>query len=60
MSKAALSGRLIAPPFLTAAVHTNAAEVGFGGTLNSKDLSPGVPDIYGRLREFVIDVTEQS
>jgi len=42
LSKQELQGRPIFPSTPTAAMHTDAADVGYGGTLNAEDLSPGV------------------
>lgn len=38
-----LKGRPMVPPAPTAAIHTDAADVGYGGTLNFSDLSAGTP-----------------
>ena len=38
-----LSGRPMVPTHPTAAIHTNAADLGFGATLNTQDLRPEIP-----------------
>ena len=43
LSKTELAGRPMTPPRPTASIHTDAADVGYGGTLNVEDLSAGVP-----------------
>lgn len=43
LSTSELAGRPMTPPSATAALHTDAADVGYGGTLNVSDLRPGLP-----------------
>lgn len=42
LSNQELAGRPMVPPSPSAAIHTDAADVGYGGTLNTTDLRPGV------------------
>lgn len=44
MSRLELAGRTMVPMCSTAELHTDAAEVGWGGKLKVKDLRPGIRD----------------
>ena len=46
LARSDLAGRPIAVVPLDASVHTDAAGLGYGATLNFNDLSPGVPGMY--------------
>lgn len=41
-----MEGRPVVPPSPQAAIHTDAADVGYGGTLNDKDLQAGVAGMW--------------